>query len=173
MRKGNLLRQIVAVLTLPFIMSVVVPALLVTGTKHGWGLDFPFSLLPIVVGVILITVGLTLLLLTVRLFQTVGQGTIAPWDPTQRLVVTGVYRHVRNPMISGVMSILVGETILFASLPLLVWTVAFITVNLIYIPLSEEPGLYERFGEDYAVYVRHVPRWIPRLTAWKPSQDEL
>ena len=58
---------------------------------------------------------------TIRLFVTVGKGTLAPWEPPQRLVVQGVYRHVRNPMISGVLCVLLGESVLTASLPLFRW----------------------------------------------------
>jgi protein-S-isoprenylcysteine O-methyltransferase Ste14 len=118
------------------------------------------------IGGALICLGLVLMVVTIRLFATVGKGTLAPWDPTKRLVVHGVYRHVRNPMISGVMAILVGETICSASLPLACWFLMFVIVNALYIPLAEEPGLVKRFGGEYEQYRRKVPRWIPRLTPW-------
>lgn len=122
----------------------------------------------LIAGTLLIGGGLVLLGLTIKLFATVGKGTLAPWDPTQQLVVVGVYRYVRNPMISGVMGSLFGETLLLGSLPVAMWTVGFVIVNMIYIPLLEEPGLHERFGADYEGYARHVPRWIPRRTPWVP-----
>jgi Kef-type K+ transport system membrane component KefB len=93
--------------------------------------------------------------------------TLAPWNPTQKLVVQGVYRHVRNPMITGVSCILLGEAIFFGSPWLLGWFGLFVLVNMLYIPLGEEPGLAKRFGEDYLVYKQNVPRWIPRLRPWK------
>ena len=74
------------------------------------------------------------------LFARVGKGTLAPWDATQRLVVVGPYRYVRNPMISGVLAILLGETLAFWSAPLLAWFAAVFAVNAIYMPLVEEPG---------------------------------
>ena len=117
-------------------------------------------------GGVFIVVGLVLVVATIRLFATVGKGTLAPWNPTQKLVVQGVYRHVRNPMISGVLSVLLGEAICFASLPLACWFLLFLVINAIYIPLAEEPGLVKRFGEDYEEYRRNVPRWIPLLKAW-------
>ena len=86
---------------------------------------------------------------TIRLFVAVGEGTIAPWDPPQRLVVRGVYRHVRNPMITGLCLVLLGEALLAASLPLLGLFAFGVIINVIYIPLSEEPGLARRFGDDY------------------------
>jgi protein-S-isoprenylcysteine O-methyltransferase Ste14 len=104
---------------------------------------------------------------TIRLFVTVGRGTLAPWDPPQHLVVRGAYRHVRNPMISGVLFVLLGESLLTASLPLFAWFLAFLVVNSVYIPLSEEPGLVRRFGDDYLAYKRNVPRWVPRLKPWQ------
>ena len=64
--------------------------------------------------------GILLMVAAIRLFVTIGKGTLAPWNPTQKLVVHGVYRHVRNPMISGVMFILLGEFLLAASLPLFI-----------------------------------------------------
>ncbi len=113
--------------------------------------------------------GLSLMAATIRLFAQVGQGTLAPWEPPQRLVVRGVYRHVRNPMISGVLFVLLGESVLTASVPLLQWFLIFAVINAIYIPLLEEPMLVNRFGEDYLTYKRNVPRWIPR---WKPWDGE-
>jgi len=110
--------------------------------------------------------GLWLMVQTIRLFVLVGDGTLAPWDPTQRLVVRGVYRHVRNPMISGVLFILLGEAVFLGSMALFYWFLAAAVVNLIYIPLFEEPGLEDRFGQDYVEYKRHVPRWLPRFSPW-------
>jgi len=72
-------------------------------------------------------------------------------------------------MISGVMAILFGEAALFGSTALLIWALIFTVVNMIYIPLLEEPGLRDRFGADYDDYARHVPRWLPRRTPWTPE----
>jgi len=107
-----------------------------------------------------------------RLFVTVGKGTLAPWDPTQKLVVAGVYRHVRNPMIGGVFCVLLGEAVLWASLSLLCWFLFFLLLNLIYIPLLEEPRLERRFGQDYLLYKANVRRWIPRWRPWIPAPGE-
>jgi protein-S-isoprenylcysteine O-methyltransferase Ste14 len=123
-------------------------------------------ILPII-GMICIGVGLLLMVATIRLFVTVGQGTLAPWDPPQHLVVRGVYRHVRNPMISGVLFVLLGEALLTASQPLFGWFLIFALINAIYIPLLEEPGLVHRFGDEYRTYKRNVPRWIPRWRPWE------
>jgi protein-S-isoprenylcysteine O-methyltransferase Ste14 len=120
-------------------------------------------------GALLLAMGLSLMVATIRLFHRVGQGTLAPWNPTQKLVVEGPYRRVRNPMISGVLFCLAGEALLFASPAIATWWALFLLGNSIYMPLVEEPGLRARFGTDYERYCRHVRRWLPRLTPWDPA----
>jgi protein-S-isoprenylcysteine O-methyltransferase Ste14 len=162
-------RQLRAIGPLPFMGAVIVPTVIVvlTGSVNvGWGLPAAIVWLPFLAGCVLIGLGLSLVFRTISLFARIGEGTLAPWDPTCRLVVLGPYRHVRNPMISGVMAILLGEAALLGSLPLLVWFAGFFTVNAVWMPLVEEPGLVRRFGEDYLRYRRAVPRWIPRRTPW-------
>jgi protein-S-isoprenylcysteine O-methyltransferase Ste14 len=124
----------------------------------------------VLLGVALMTTGFALWAWTVRLFARIGQGTLAAWDPTRHLVVAGPYRYVRNPMITAVFDLLLGEAALFGSLALLVWSAAFVAINCVYFLLYEERGLERRFDEEYLSYKRNVPRWIPRLTAWTPSQ---
>src|SRR5208337_4533440 len=94
-----------AIILLPGIVMIVIPGLILwlAGTdSFGLWQSVPASrvVLPLIGG-ICICLGLLLMVATIRLFVTVGKGTLAPWEPTQRLVVQGVYRHVRNPMISG------------------------------------------------------------------------
>lgn len=110
--------------------------------------------------------GLALAMWTGRLFVTVGEGTPAPWDPPKKLVVRGPYRHVRNPMISSVLIMLLAEAVLFRSWPILGWLILFFAMNAMYFPLSEEKGMERRFGDDYRRYKQHVPRWIPRRRPW-------
>ena len=110
---------------------------------------------------------------TSMLFLTQGQGTPAPWDPPKKLVVEGPYRHVRNPLISSVVLGLTGEGLVFNSVPLIIWTGVFLTLNFVYMKFSEEPGLVKRFGGDYEEYRRNVPAWIPRLQPWaRPVKRE-
>ncbi len=161
------------IILLPGMVTLVIPAtiLWLTGMDTlGIWQSFPASrvILPILGGVCL-GLGLVPTVSTIRLFVAVGQGTIAPWNPTQRLVIRGVYRHVRNPMITGLCSVLLGEALLTASLPLLGLFAFGVIINVIYIPLSEEPGLVRRFGDDYLIYKQNVPRWIPRLTPWQTA----
>jgi protein-S-isoprenylcysteine O-methyltransferase Ste14 len=110
--------------------------------------------------------GLGLFVWCVALFARIGQGTLAPWDPPRKFVAVGPYRYVRNPMISGVVLMLLGKTLLWVSWPVGVWACVFIAINHTYFVLLEEPGLEQRFGESYRLYRANVPRWIPRLKPW-------
>src|SRR5262249_44443651 len=103
-----------------------------------------------------------------RRFATDGEGTLAPWDPPRRFVVRGPYRFVRNPMISGVILLLFGEALVLMSAPHTVWAASFLVLNLVWIPIVEEPQLERRFGAPYAEYRRHVRRFIPRVRPWHP-----
>jgi protein-S-isoprenylcysteine O-methyltransferase Ste14 len=165
-------RQIRAVAVLPGNVTLVVPALILVlggGPNVGWGLGGAPAVLVALLGVALIGVGFAVWLWTVRLFSRIGKGTLAPWDPTAKLVIEGPYRHMRNPMITAVATFLVGESILFGSLWILAWGALFIVLNFAYFPLVEEPGLERRFGEEYRAYKRAVPRWVPRRTPWHPD----
>jgi len=169
-------KHLQAILLLPFMVTVVIPGVILwltgTDTLGLWQSAPPTRVGLPILGSVCICLALVLMVATIRLFVTVGQGTLAPWNPPQRLVVQGVYRHVRNPMIAGVLFVVLGEAVMAASLPLLgVFALALI-VNVVYIPLSEEPGLAKRFGEEYEVYRRNVPRWIPRLRPWQADDLE-
>ena len=99
--------------------------------------------------------------LTIFRFITIGKGTLAPWFPTGKLVVTGLYKYVRNPMIIGVLMVLPGEAIAVLSLSILLWMFIFFLINHLFFLLYEEPNLEKRFGEEYSSYKKRVPRWIP------------
>jgi protein-S-isoprenylcysteine O-methyltransferase Ste14 len=167
-------RQARAIAVLPGTVTVLVPfaILYATASNVGWGLGGTADALTALIGLALIATGFALWLWTVRLLARVGEGTLAPWDPTQRLVVEGPYRHVRNPMISAVLAVLAGEAALFGSLPLLIWFAAFFTGNAVFFRRYEEPGLERRFGEDYRAYKRNVPRWLPRRAPWIPPSSQ-
>jgi protein-S-isoprenylcysteine O-methyltransferase Ste14 len=90
--------------------------------------------LPLLLGTLL-GVGLVLFAASLRRFAAEGEGTLAPWDPPRKLVISGPYRYVRNPMISGLIFVLFGEALLLLSSPHAEWAAAFLVVNLIHIPL--------------------------------------
>ena len=125
-----------------------------------------------IIGLMVMLIGLITMIFTIRMFVQIGQGTLAPWSPTRRLVVRGLYRYVRNPMILGVLLVLVGESVLFRSYRIAIWAVAFFIINHVYFLLFEEPGLIKRFGEEYVEYKENVPRWIPRLSPWNPKDKK-
>lgn len=165
----SLLKHLQAILLLPTMVTIVIPYLILSRTRTasiGWSLQLPRSYVAILLGIAFMGAGYTLMAKTIFLLATVGKGTLAPWTPTERLVVRGVYCHVRNPMISGVFSVLLGESLLFASPNLFAWFMVFVLINALYIPLLEEPGLERRFGQSYLVYKKNVPRWIPRREPW-------
>jgi len=161
-------RLLKPIIVLPGTVLVFVPVIILIATYKRFPLELigPERLLfwP---GIIAAGLGITLALWTVTLFTKFGQGTPAPWDPPQKLVVRGPYRHVRNPMITGVLLMLTAEALLVQSWPIFFWLVFFYLANVIYFPLFEERSLEKRFGEDYHIYKKHVPRWIPRPTPWK------
>ncbi|HUF30852.1 MAG TPA: isoprenylcysteine carboxylmethyltransferase family protein [Gemmatimonadaceae bacterium] len=164
-----MLPHILAILILPVTVLVVVPGwILVTFAARDsrW---MPGSALPSLFqgfGVLIFVAGFMIFAWCIVLFARIGRGTLAPWDPTRRLVVVGPYRHVRNPMISGVVAMLGGEALLSGSLLIAGWLALFLLINHVYFLISEEPGLARRFGESYDEYRAAVPRWIPRLRPW-------
>lgn len=162
------LRQLLAVLLLPVNVTVVIPALL--WSRRGWA--FPMAAVPWgwglqALGAILLGTGLLWFASSLWRFATEGKGTLAPWDPPRELVVSGLYRYVRNPMITGVALVLLGEAALLVSPVHLGWALTFIGANVVMIPLYEEPRLRRRFGDAYIEYCAHVPRLIPRTTPWQ------
>jgi protein-S-isoprenylcysteine O-methyltransferase Ste14 len=118
-------------------------------------------------GILVGGAGVVLFGLCVRMFIRIGRGTIMPWDPTLKLITGSLYGHVRNPMILSVIIMVAGEALIFASAGIILLGVFFFVVNTVYFILSEEPGLEKRFGEEYREYKRNVPRWVPRLKAWR------
>jgi protein-S-isoprenylcysteine O-methyltransferase Ste14 len=162
-----MLRHLRAILLLPFLVVAVIPfVLLNTLETIDWRWDFGsgpvIGKLSLAAGVAVIMLGLGLFGWCVRLFARVGDGTLAPWDPTRNIVATGPYRYVRNPMISGVALMLIGETLLWGSWVLGLWACVFIGINHVYFMFAEEPGLEKRFGESYRRYKADVPRWFFR-----------
>ena len=165
MNSKRLLRSFVV---LPGIALLLIPVLIVWLTR---GADWTSSLArpdqaQFWLGLLAGLLGTWLALASVSTMLRYGEDTPAPWEPTRRLVLRGPYRYVRNPMMIGVMLILLAEALLLQSWGIAIWFVVFLLLNLIYLPQVEEKGLEQRFGEDYRQYTANVPRWIPRLTPW-------
>jgi protein-S-isoprenylcysteine O-methyltransferase Ste14 len=92
-----------------------------------------------------------------------GKGTPAPVLPTRHLVVSGLYRHVRNPMYVAVVSAIVGQGLLFGDLRVIAYGLLLWIVFHLFVVGYEEPTLRRTFGAEYAAFAENVPRWIPRL----------
>lgn len=148
---------------LPVLATIVVPSI-VLNLVQGGGDRWSRGSIPLLfMGLFLMCLGLAVLIVCVRRFIVKGKGTLAPWSPAQNLVKDGLYRHVRNPMISSVLLILLGEAFVFRSWLLLLWFFIFFVINHVYFLVFEEPDLLKRFGSEYMEYKSKVPRWIPAL----------
>ena len=164
MNNPSILKHLRDILILPFTVTVIIPYLIYQKEQHFIsGMSVLFKILGSVVGLS----GFSIFLYTVLLFRWIGKGTLAPWTPTLKLVISGPYRYCRNPMITGVFFILLGETLFFRSLAILQWAVLFFMINTVYFILIEEPSLAKRFGSEYRRYKESVPRWIPSSKPYK------
>ena len=114
-------------------------------------------------GFVPIAIGPALLFWCFYDFVVTGKGTPAPIDPPKRLVMQGLYRYVRNPMYLGVATVLVGESMYFASIPLLKYSVVVFLLFHCFVIFYEEPLLRKKFGDSYLYYCKTVPRWLPKL----------
>ena len=112
----------------------------------------------------LILVGLVPLLDSIRRFISQGRGTLMPAVPTEHLVVTGLYRYVRNPMYVGVLTVLIGETVLLYSTAMVEYAATVVLGFELFVRFYEEPTLRRRYGVEYLRYCQQVRRWWPRLT---------
>jgi protein-S-isoprenylcysteine O-methyltransferase Ste14 len=124
--------------------------------------------LRVVLGVVLIVGGLIPPVHAFIQFAKAG-GTPMPAAPTERLVVTGFNRFVRNPMYVGLLTAILGQALLFDSLTLVFYAAFFWIATASFVHWYEEPTLVEKYGEQYEEYRRNVPAWTPRLTPWKPQ----
>ena len=115
----------------------------------------------------LVGIGAALLLSSIIEFARRGKGTLSLADPPTRLVVSGPYRWVRNPMYAGVLFILVGESIIVAQPGIVLYAAAFFIITNVFIARFEEPYLERTFGPGYVAYKANVRRWIPRASPWR------
>lgn len=146
---------------------------LVPGTFAGvipwwitrWNLSYSNTGL-MIAGGLLAGAGLIALVASFARFALDGLGTPAPVAPPGTLVVTGLYRHVRNPMYVGVMATILGQALIFYNPGLVAYGVAVWLAFHAFILMYEEPTLRVGFGDQYTAYFAAVPRWIPRLKPW-------
>ena len=134
-----------------------------------WQIEAPFFGMPLFrfTGGILIALGAIGLLDSFGRFAVQGVGTPAPVFPTRHLVVTGLYRYVRNPMYVAVVSAILGQALLLGNASLLEYGSLVWVLFHLFVLFYEEPVLKADFGDEYRLFCAEVPRWIPRFTPWQ------
>jgi protein-S-isoprenylcysteine O-methyltransferase Ste14 len=119
------------------------------------------------IGVILILAGVPGVVDSFARFALQGLGTPAPLAPPQHLVVTGLYRYLRNPIYLSIVAVILGQALLFADWRLIAYGALFWFACHVFVVAYEEPTLRRTFGAEYESFCANVPRWIPRVTAWQ------
>jgi protein-S-isoprenylcysteine O-methyltransferase Ste14 len=123
------------------------------------------------VGVLLIAAGLPVLLDSFARFALQGLGTPAPIFPTRHLVVSGLFRYVRNPMYVAVVSLILGQGLFFGSILVLEYGIAVWVGFYLFVLIYEEPTLRKSYGPEYEEFCASVPRWIPHLRPWRRKRE--
>ena len=118
-------------------------------------------------GVALIIAGVPRVLDSFARFALEGLGTPAPIAPPRNLVVSGLYRYMRNPIYVALVAVILGQAMLFANWHLLGYGVALWLFFHIVVIAYEEPTLRQSYGAEYESYRANVPRWLPRLSPWR------
>jgi len=150
----------------PGVVAGLVPWLLTGWQARG---PLPYWVPLWIVGSILIAAGVLVLVHAFARFVVEGLGTPAPVAPTERLVVGGLYRFVRNPMYLAVAAIILGQALALGQPILLLYTATFAVAVAAFVRWYEEPTLRRQFGEQYETYRRAVPAWWPRREPWDAS----
>jgi protein-S-isoprenylcysteine O-methyltransferase Ste14 len=148
----------------PFLAAAVVPWWI-----NHWELRPAFLGVELTraLGILLVVAGVPGVVDSFARFALQGRGTPAPVAPPQHLVVTGLYRHVRNPMYVSVVAIICGQALLFGDWRLIVYGALFWLGCHAFVVLYEEPALAHSFGAEYEAFRANVPRWIPRARPWQ------
>ena len=117
-------------------------------------------------GVALIAAGLPVLLDSFVRFAVRGLGTPAPVAPPQHLVISGLYRYVRNPMYVAVVAMILGQGLLFGNVRVIEYGLTVWLAMHLFVGFYEEPTLRSKFGAEYEAYCRNARRWLPRWKVW-------
>lgn len=163
-RTRSLLGSLLFLVLAPGTVGLLVPHLIKLATPRAALPGWP---LLAVLGAALALFGLAVLLESFLRFALKGRGTPAPVAPTETLVVSGFYRHVRNPMYVAVVSMVLGQGLITARPWTLVYGLALWGVFHAFVVTYEEPTLRRSFPNDYGPFFANVPRWLPRLRPWK------
>jgi len=122
-------------------------------------------------GGVLIAAGALVLLDSFVRFALEGLGTPAPVFPTRHLVITGLYRYVRNPMYIAVVVVILGQSLALGNARVLGYGALVWLAFHLFVLAYEEPTLRKKYGGEYGTFCTHVPRWIPRLSPWQPGNS--
>lgn len=154
-----------------FVVAPVTLAGLIPWLITDWQLQPPFLGLELTrgIGAIMILAGVPGLLDPFARFALQGLGTPAPIAPPRNLVVTGLYRHVRNPIFVGIVAIILGQAVLMGDWRLIVYGALLWLAFHVQVVAYEEPTLQQTFGDEYEAFRAAVPRWIPRMTPWRSN----
>jgi protein-S-isoprenylcysteine O-methyltransferase Ste14 len=117
-------------------------------------------------GAAVIAAGAFVLLEAFLRFAMEGRGTPSPGYPTNRLIVRGTYRFVRNPMYLAVESLILGQAVLFGRIELVIYAAMIGAAFYLFVLMVEEPTLRRAYPKAYGRYAANVHRWVPRLTPW-------
>src|ERR1700676_3191743 len=165
---GTAVQRTIAVLgsAVFFVVAPFTLAGLVPWSITGWQLRPPFLGLELTrgIGAIMILAGVPGLVDAFARFALQGLGTPAPIAPPRNLVVSGLYRYVRNPIYVAVVAVILGQAVLFADWHLLGYGALIWLFFHIVVIAYEEPTLRQSYGAEYESYCANVPRWLPRLT---------
>lgn len=159
--------------TLFFALAPGTVAGLIPWWLAGWQAHGPLpGWLPVrALGVVLIVTGAAVVIDAFGRFVVQGVGTPAPVAPTERLVIGGPYRYVRNPMYLAVAATILGQALLLGRPVLLGYTLAFTAAVGAFVHLYEQPTLQRQFGNQYEQYRAAVPAWLPHLRPYRPTVD--
>jgi len=163
-RTAAALGSIIFFLVAPCVVAGIVPWWI----TH-WEIRPPFLGLEVfrLIGAAMIFIGGLALIDSFARFALQGLGTPAPIAPPEKLVVTGLYRHVRNPMYAAVLAAILGQALLFGDGLLFVYGAGAWFAFHIFVVAYGEPRLEKTFGAQYRAFRTRVPRWIPKLTPWR------
>jgi protein-S-isoprenylcysteine O-methyltransferase Ste14 len=153
----------------PCVVAGLVPLLI-----SAWQIRGPlssFDIARMTLGGVLLVLAIVALVRAFARFVMEGGGTPAPVAPTERLVVGGEYRFVRNPMYLAVVTAILGQAMIFGSVALLLYAITVWAVMAAFVRWYEEPVLLERYGDEYERYCQAVRAWVPRLHPWQADID--
>lgn len=150
----------------PGVVAGVIPWLLTR-----WEVDKALWIPLRLAGGVILASSVGVLLHAFTRFVVEGIGTPAPVAPTERLVIGGLYRYVRNPMYLAVVGAIVGQALLLGRVELMIYAGVIQLIFVAFVHWYEEPTLAEQFGDRYQAYRRAVPGWWPRRHPWRPADD--